>query len=198
MDEIEKTEDEKTLWSLLMPWELGRCTFEATSRHVDVRNVIWLGTSNVGHDLVLRFEKERADREKKEGKREEEMLSREEYVKLMKLLRPKVSEKLGVSRLLSIIYPSSSHSDHNSLLPFFFQPSVLSRVTTVLPFVPFTADEKRAICSEALHTLGGDAARNMTREETEELIDAAMSEYVEEEGARSLHRAISNQLVDML
>ena len=93
MKEIEKTEDPKTLWSLLMPWELGRCAFEAGTRHVDVKNVIWLGTSNIGHDLVFQHH----DSRKNSG----EPMSREEYVELMVLLRPKVSERLGVRVLPS-------------------------------------------------------------------------------------------------
>jgi len=88
LKEIEKTEDPKTLWSLLMPWELGRCAFEAGARHIDVKNVIWLGTSNIGHDLVFQHRDSR--------KNSEEPMSREEYVELMALLRPKVSERLGV------------------------------------------------------------------------------------------------------
>jgi ATP-dependent Clp protease ATP-binding subunit ClpA len=86
--EIEKTRDEKTLWSLLMPWELGRCAFEANGRHVDVRNVVWLGTSNVGHDLVFQHNEARTQ--------PYEVMSREEYVALMGLMRPRVSERLGV------------------------------------------------------------------------------------------------------
>lgn len=89
LQEIEKTHDEKTLWSLLMPWELGRCAFDANGRHVDVRNVIWLGTSNVGHDLVFEHHEARAI--------PDELMTREEYIELMGLLRPRVSERLGVS-----------------------------------------------------------------------------------------------------
>ncbi len=86
--EIEKTEDERILWSLYMPWELGRCSLESSGRHVDVRNVIWLGTSNIGHDLIFQHQESRND--------PEEMMSREEYLEIMGLLRPKVSERLGV------------------------------------------------------------------------------------------------------
>ncbi|KJA26984.1 hypothetical protein HYPSUDRAFT_63248 [Hypholoma sublateritium FD-334 SS-4] len=164
LDEIEKTEDPKTLWSLLMPWELGRCAFEAGKRHVDVKNVIWLGTSNVGHDLVFQHRDARKDREG--------VMSREEYVELMALLRPKVSERLGAS--------------------------ILSRITTVLPFVPFTLEEKRAICSEALYTLGGELARTLAPETIQTVTESALAGYCEDEGARSLHRAISNKLVDII
>lgn len=71
-----------------MPWELGRCAFEANGRHVDVRNVVWLGTSNIGHDLVFEHHEARAQ--------PDEVMSREEYVALMGLLRPRVSKGLGV------------------------------------------------------------------------------------------------------
>lgn len=69
----------------------GRCSFEAGHRHVDVSKVIWLGTSNVGHDLVFEHQETRAA--------PKEQMTREEYVDLMTLLRPKVSEKLGVCQL---------------------------------------------------------------------------------------------------
>jgi len=161
--EIEKTE-EKALWSLLMPWELGRCAFEASKRHIDVRNVIWLGTSNIGHDLVFQHLESRS--------KPEQLISREEYINLMSLLRPKVSKQLG--------------------------PSILSRITTVLPFVPFTLDEKRAICSEALYNLGGDDSRSLSPEVVKTMIDTALEEYCAVEGARSLYRAISNQLTDII
>ncbi|KAH9484421.1 hypothetical protein JR316_0003903 [Psilocybe cubensis] len=164
LDEIEKTVDQTALWSLLMPWELGRCSFEAGSRHVDVRNVIWLGTSNIGHDLVFQHREAR--------KNPNEPMSREEYVELMALLRPRVSEKLGAS--------------------------VLSRITTVLPFVPFSLEEKRAICSEAFYTLGGEFARSLPQERVEKIISNALTSYIADEGARSLSRAISNQLVDII
>ncbi|TFK61003.1 P-loop containing nucleoside triphosphate hydrolase protein [Pluteus cervinus] len=164
LDEIEKTEDEKTLWSLLMPWELGRCSFEASSRHIDVRNVVWLGTSNIGHDLVFQHHESRDY--------SDEMMSREEYVALMEALRPRVSERLGAS--------------------------IMSRVTTVLPFVPFTLEEKRAICSEALNTLAGDMLRELSPSTVESAIQEALASYVVTEGARSLYRAISNKLVDIV
>ncbi|EKM82382.1 hypothetical protein AGABI1DRAFT_67991 [Agaricus bisporus var. burnettii JB137-S8] len=163
LDEIEKT-DEKALWSLLMPWELGRCSFEAGNRHIDVRNVVWLGTSNIGHELVFKHQESRT--------RPDDMVSREEYVDLMGLLRPLVTERLGAS--------------------------VLSRVTTVLPFVPFTLEEKKAICSEALYSLGGEDARSLSVQTVEDVIRDALENYCPIEGARSLHRAISNQLIDIM
>jgi len=68
---------------------LGRLSIESSSRHIDVRNVIWLGTSNVGHDLVFEYDASRPD--------PNQTMPREEYVELMGLLRPRLSERLGVS-----------------------------------------------------------------------------------------------------
>lgn len=164
LDEIEKTEDQKALWSLLMPWELGRCSLGAGARHVDVHNVIWLGTSNIGHELVFEHHQNRPE--------QDEPLTREEYLQLMESLRPRVSEYLGAS--------------------------LLSRVTTVLPFVPFTLEEKKAIAAESVYSLGGDGARELSPQEVEALVMRVLPHYVPGEGARSLHRAISNQLVNAL
>ncbi|KAH7909866.1 P-loop containing nucleoside triphosphate hydrolase protein [Hygrophoropsis aurantiaca] len=162
LDEIEKTENEKALWSLLMPWELGRCSLEAGKRHVDVRNVVWLGTSNIGHDLVFQYHESRSD--------PDAPMTREEYSDLTSQLRPRVSQCLGAS--------------------------LLSRVTTVLPFVPFSLDEKKAICAEAIYTLAGDAVRTMLPRDIELMVMKALPGYFPAEGARSLYRAVSNQLVD--
>nr|GAT57126.1 predicted protein [Mycena chlorophos] len=168
LDEIEKVE-EKTLWSLLMPWESGRCSFEANSRHVDVRNVVWLGTSNVGTEVIMEHHAKRA--------RPDELMAREEYVQLMKLVREPVSRQMGAS--------------------------ILSRVTTVLPFVPFTRAERVAICAEAFQMLGSDAlvgvdaAVDLDGLIGEVLDGDAGALYVEEEGARSLYRAVANRLLDL-
>ncbi|KAJ7073895.1 P-loop containing nucleoside triphosphate hydrolase protein [Mycena amicta] len=162
LDEIEKVE-EKTLWSLLMPWESGRCSFEANSRHIDVRNVVWLGTSNVGQEVIAEHHARRTQ--------PDSLMSREEYVQLMKLVREPVSKHMGAS--------------------------ILSRVTTVLPFVPFTRAEREVICAEAFHGLGGEMASHLSTDELYGLIGDALGGYVEEEGARSLYRAVSNQLLDL-
>ncbi|KAJ7193846.1 hypothetical protein GGX14DRAFT_587860 [Mycena pura] len=162
LDEIEKV-DEKTLWSLLMPWESGRCSLEANSRHIDVRNVIWLGTSNVGHEVISEHHDSRA--------LPDELMSREEYVELMRLVRVPVSNHMG--------------------------PSILSRVTTVLPFVPFTSSEQAVICAEAFHALGGEEVARLPADRVDLLVRAALLNYVPAEGARSLYRAVSNQLLDL-
>lgn len=74
---------------MLQLFALGRCSLEAGKRHVDVRSVIWLGTSNIGHNLVLEYYDSRLDPSKP--------LTREEYRELMDLSRPHVSQCLGVS-----------------------------------------------------------------------------------------------------
>ncbi|KAF8077642.1 hypothetical protein FPV67DRAFT_1684237, partial [Lyophyllum atratum] len=163
LDEIEKTHGESPLWALLMPWEHGRCTFEAHGRLVDVRNVVWLGTSNIGQDLVLEHHSARA--------LPDQLMSREEYTELMGLLRPRVSERLGAS--------------------------MLSRVTTALPFVPFTPEERRAICFEALHTIAGDIIGTLSTDVVDGMVAGALANYTVAEGARSLYRAVSNQLMDI-
>ncbi|KAJ7264886.1 hypothetical protein B0H12DRAFT_213503 [Mycena haematopus] len=161
LDEIEKVE-EKTLWSLLMPWESGRCSLEANSRPVDARNVVWLATSNVGHDVVSEHH----------AKRETDgLMSRDEYLELMNLVREPVSKHMGAS--------------------------VLSRVTTVLPFVPFTRDEQTAICAEAFHALAEELVAQLPPDRLDSLIHGALLGYVPSEGARSLYRAVSSQLLDL-
>lgn len=76
------------------------------------------------------------------------------------------------------------------------QASLLSRVTTVLPFVPFSQDEKMAIAAEALHTLAGGQVRDMSPHDVDSLVARALPSYLPSEGARSLYRAVSNQLMD--
>jgi hypothetical protein len=70
---------------------IGRCQLEATRPAVDVRNVIWLATSNIGDSLVFEHHDARVDPSVQH--------SREEYVKLMAAMRASVSERLGVSNL---------------------------------------------------------------------------------------------------
>ncbi|KAI0647576.1 P-loop containing nucleoside triphosphate hydrolase protein [Trametes meyenii] len=164
LDEIEKTQDEKILSSLLMPWEYGRCSFEAGHRHVDVSKVIWLGTSNIGHGLVFEHQDSRPA--------PETQLSREEYIDLMGLFRPRVSERLGAS--------------------------LLSRVTAVLPFVAFTSDEKLAIAAEALYALAGEAVTTMPPATRDLIVRTSLNSYIPSEGARSLYRAVSTQLLDTI
>ncbi|KAH9981422.1 P-loop containing nucleoside triphosphate hydrolase protein [Lactifluus volemus] len=161
IDEIEKVEEPKFLHSLLMPWELGRYSPQAGHRHIDVRQVIWLGTSNIGQDLVFEFCDALSGR----------AVTREEYQDLVRLLRPKISKNLGAS--------------------------LCSRVTTLLPFVPFNETELMAIATEAFYTLGGENAPLVSSDNIERVSRQAIESYIPEEGARSLHRAVTSLLVDI-
>lgn len=183
MQEIEKTEDPKALYSLLMPWEIGklstespsgilltlrpgRCSPQAGDRHIDVRNVIWIGTSNIGHDTVFQYQSSLP------SFNTSTTMSRKDYVRLADLLRPKVSERLGAS--------------------------LLSRVTSVLPFIPFTQEEKMAIATEAMYSVGGNLVAKMEVEKVEQLARKVVEGwFVEEEGARSLYRGVSEALLDL-
>jgi ATP-dependent Clp protease ATP-binding subunit ClpA len=164
---------------------VGRCSFEASRRHIDVRNVVWLGTSNVGHDVVSEHHAKR--------NLPDELMSREEYLALIKLIREPVSKHMGVRWQRFIC--SLAGTDHDRYI--LFQASVLSRVTTVLPFVPFTQDEQTAICAEAFHALAGEFINQLPPDRLDSLIRDALLSYVPSEGARSLYRAVSNQLVDL-
>ena len=61
---------------------------------MDVRNVIWLGTSNIGQDLVFEHHDTRVGSALASDEKE---MTREEYRDLMALLRPRVTAHLGVS-----------------------------------------------------------------------------------------------------
>lgn len=99
-------------------------------------------------------------------------MSRKDYVRLMDLLRPKVSERLGAS--------------------------LLSRVTSVLPFVPFTMEEKMAIATEALFSVGTENVTRMEVTEVEKLAKRVVEGwFVEDEGARSLYRGVSEVLLEL-
>lgn len=71
-------------------------------------------------------------------------------------------------------------------------------MTTVLPFVPFTTDEKIAIAAEALFSLSENAAESLPAATVEKLVKDSLQSYVPAEGARSLYRAVSTQLLDTL
>ena len=74
----------------------------------------------------------------------------------------------------------------------------MSRVTTVLPFVPFTHDEKMAIATEALFSLAGEDARALPSITVEKLVQNSVEDYIPAEGARSLYRSVSIQLLDTI
>ena len=73
----------------------------------------------------------------------------------------------------------------------------MSRVTAALPFVPFTPEERLAIASEAILSLGGEEASALDPDAFEKLAMKAVDEYVETDGARSLYRSVSTHLMEM-
>jgi len=193
LQEIEKVTEPKVLYSLLMPWELGksaaafdpclvfltsavpgRCSPLAGRHHIDVRQVIWLGTSNIGHELIFEFC----------GSLSGTSVTREEYSELAQLLRPRISQSLGVRKLVFVTFDSLN-------LTIGSQASLSSRVTTVLPFLPFTEAELMAIATEFFCSLGRAHASFISSDAVERISRKAIECYIPEEGARSLHRAVS-------
>src|SRR6266702_484353 len=77
------------------------------------------------------------------------------------------------------------------------QASLSSRVTAVLPFVPFTEAELMAIATEVFYSLGGERAMSVSPNVVERISRRAIESYIPEEGARSRHRAISYLLTDV-
>ena len=77
------------------------------------------------------------------------------------------------------------------------QASLSSRVTAILPFVPFTEAELMAIATEVFYSLGGEQAYFVSPNVVERISRKAIECYIPEEGARSLHRAISSLLMDI-
>jgi len=84
----------------------------------------------------------------------------------------------------------------------------VSRVQGVLPFLPFTHDEQRVLASEILDRLisqsdhSAEAANtSLTTAVANEIVDLAIQDYIEREGARSIHRAVhelyEERLIDM-
>jgi ATP-dependent Clp protease ATP-binding subunit ClpA len=73
-----------------------------------------------------------------------------------------------------------------------FQSSMISRVSSVLPFLPFTEEEVYALASESLSAMRADQKGEQTYQDVdwEELLQQAVGEYIPGEGARSVHRAV--------
>lgn len=67
-------------------------------------------------------------------------------------------------------------------------------MNAVLPFLPFTLDEQRALASEMLTDLASEEemppAWLSTSAVADELVELAVAEYMEREGARSIHHAV--------
>ena len=89
------------------------------------------------------------------------------------------------------------------------QTSLMSRVTAVLPFVPFSREEKLAIAAEAVAALaagqgegaeaGGAVGLGVAddAEAVGRLAERAVGEYVRAEGARALYRSVATYLMEM-
>ena len=65
----------------------------------------------------------------------------------------------------------------------------------MLPFLPFTIEEQRALASEMLDKLASSDASlpdmpKLTSHENNELVDLAIQDYLPPEGARSIRRAV--------
>ena len=54
-----------------------------------------------------------------------------------------------------------------------------------------------AIATEVFYTLGGESASLTSSDNIERVSRQAIESYIPEEGARSLHRAVSSLLVDI-
>lgn len=55
-----------------------------------------------------------------------------------------------------------------------------------------------AIAAEAVYSLAGNATKNLSPQDVEAIVMKVVPSYCPSEGARSLHRAVSNQLVDLI
>jgi hypothetical protein len=159
----------------------GRCSPLAGRHHIDVRQVIWLGTSNIGHELIFEFC----------GSLSGTTVTREEYLELAQLLRPRISQSFGVRKLVFVTFFDSLNLIVGS------QASLSSRVTTVLPFLPFTEAELMAMATEFFCSLGGDRASLIPSDAVKRTSRKAIECYIPEEGARSLHRAVSWLLTEI-
>lgn len=75
--------------------------------------------------------------------------------------------------------------------------SILSRVTTILPFLPFTEVEKIAIGTEAALSHQEFMSVPFSSSEIESLVRRAVKDvnFVEAEGARSLYRVVETHMI---
>ncbi|KAG8736005.1 hypothetical protein FRC10_009888 [Ceratobasidium sp. 414] len=182
--EIEKAAD-KTVWhSLLMPWEWGKATIISPTTNeqidIDTTKVIWIATSNSGDDATLKFFAERSrpsygglasgesalSRLVHSPRPNDNNFTRKDYLQLMQAVRKRLGELLG--------------------------SSMISRVSTVLPFLPFTEEEVLALASESLSAMREAQKSDQDLEDVDwdGLLQQAVGEYIPGEGARSVHRAV--------
>ena len=71
-------------------------------------------------------------------------------------------------------------------------------MTTVLPFVPFTYSERRAIAAEIVLTQCAEMDVSIDTDSVRGVVDRVISDYLPSEGARSIQRAVSTYLLDVL
>ncbi|KAF8602280.1 P-loop containing nucleoside triphosphate hydrolase protein [Ceratobasidium sp. AG-I] len=165
LEEIEKAAD-KTVWhSLLMPWEWGKATVipSASNEQIDI------DTSQVIWIATSNSGDDATLKffaERSRPSNAGDNFERKDYLQLMQAVRKRLGELLG--------------------------SSMISRVSTVLPFLPFTEDEVLALASESLSAMREDqqAGQDVDEADWESLLQQAVSEYIPGEGARSVHRAV--------
>ena len=68
----------------------------------------------------------------------------------------------------------------------------------MLPFIPFTYTEKRAIAAEIIMDQGAEMEASLDAETVRSVVDRVIVDYLPSEGARSIQRAVSTYLLDML
>ncbi|KAF8496320.1 P-loop containing nucleoside triphosphate hydrolase protein [Gautieria morchelliformis] len=97
--------------------------------------------------------------------------TRDEYTQLATAIRRRIAEVLGAS--------------------------LLSRVTTILPFLPFTETEKIAIGTEAALVHQEFSSTALSSAEIEAVVRRAVKDvnFVEDEGARSLYRVVETHII---
>lgn len=76
---------------------------------------------------------------------------------------------------------ASSYRANSLLVP---KASLVSRITTILPFLAFTEMEKTAIAYQHLPT------NTLPKEEVDALLTKVVGDYIPSEGVRSIQRAV--------
>ncbi|KAF8753950.1 hypothetical protein RHS01_06579 [Rhizoctonia solani] len=164
LEEIEKAAD-KTVWhSLLMPWELGKATVISPLNNEQID----IDTSQVIWIATSNSGDDATLKFFAERSRpsDQDNFTRNDYLKLMQAVRKRLGELLG--------------------------SSMISRVSSVLPFLPFTEDEVYALASESLSAMRAEQKGDQSYDSVDwdELLQQAVGEYIPGEGARSVHRAV--------
>ena len=68
----------------------------------------------------------------------------------------------------------------------------------MLPFIPFTYTEKRAIAAEIIMDQCAEMEASLDAETIRSVVDRVIVDYLPSEGARSIQRAVSTYLLDVL